>query len=89
METLCARRRTVGDTGAHGRAWRCHLYVDSGSERAGLTYRDDYMLRLHNEYPQYGWDTNKGYPTAEHYAALKQFGPTPYHRISFNLKLND
>ena len=52
------------------------------------TYRDDYMLRLHAEFPQYGWDSNKGYPTAEHYAALRQFGPTPYHRMTFNLKMN-
>lgn len=51
------------------------------------TYRDDYMLRLHEEYPQYGWDKNKGYPTTAHYAALKQYGPTPYHRMSFNLKI--
>ncbi len=51
------------------------------------TYRDDYMNRLHEEYPQYHWDTNKGYPTAAHYAAIKQFGITPYHRRSFNLKL--
>ena len=51
------------------------------------TYRDEYMLRLHAEYPQYGWDANKGYPTAAHYAALKQYGPTPYHRMSFNLKI--
>ena len=51
------------------------------------TYRDDYMLRLHEKYPQYGWDKNKGYPTAAHYAALKQYGPTPYHRMSFNLKI--
>ena len=36
------------------------------------TYRDDYMLRLHREYPQYGWDSNKGYPTAEHYEALRR-----------------
>lgn len=53
------------------------------------TYRDDYMLRLHAEYPNYGWDRNKGYPTAEHYAALRKYGPTPYHRMSFNLKLNN
>ena len=51
------------------------------------TYRDEYMLRLHEEYPQYGWDTNKGYPTAEHYEALKKYGVTPYHRITFNLKI--
>lgn len=51
------------------------------------TYRDDYMLRLHAEYPQYGWNTNMGYPTAEHYAALKKYGVTPYHRMTFNLKI--
>lgn len=51
------------------------------------TYRDDYMQRLHAEYPQYGWNTNMGYPTAEHYAALRKYGPTPYHRMTFNLKL--
>ena len=52
------------------------------------TYRDDYMLRLHNEYPQYGWADNKGYPTAAHYAALQQYGPSPYHRMTYNLKLD-
>ena len=51
------------------------------------TYRDEYMLRLHDQFPQYGWDTNKGYPTPEHYAALKKYGITPYHRITFNLKI--
>lgn len=51
------------------------------------TYRDDYMLRLHDEYPMYGWDKNKGYPTQEHYEALKKYGVTPYHRLTFNLKL--
>ncbi len=49
------------------------------------TYRDDYMNRLHEEYPQYHWDTNKGYPTAAHYAAIRQYGITPYHRRSFRL----
>lgn len=49
------------------------------------TYRDDYMRRLHTEFPQYGWDHNMGYPTPEHYAAIKQYGPTPYHRLSFRL----
>ena len=52
------------------------------------TYRDDYMLRLDAEYPQYGWAENKGYPTAAHYAALQQYGPSPYHRMTFNLKLS-
>ena len=50
------------------------------------TYRDDYMNRLHKEYPQYHWDTNKGYPTAAHYAAIRQFGITPYHRQTFRLE---
>jgi len=49
------------------------------------TYRDDYMNQLHQQYPQYGWDRNKGYPTAAHYNALAQFGPTPLHRQSFKL----
>lgn len=49
------------------------------------TYRDDYMLRLHAEYPAYGWKRNKGYPTREHRAAIAAHGITPYHRRSFNL----
>ena len=53
------------------------------------TYRDEYMRRLHEEFPRYGWNTNMGYPTAEHYAALKQYGPTPYHRMTFNLKITN
>lgn len=52
------------------------------------TYRDDYMLRLHEQYPQYGWNDNKGYPTKAHYQALQQYGPTPVHRKTFNLKIN-
>ena len=50
------------------------------------TYRDDYMLRLHDEYPMYHWDQNKGYPTVAHYAAIQQHGISPYHRKTFNLK---
>lgn len=49
------------------------------------TYRDDYMNRLHEQYPQYHWDTNKGYPTPAHYEAIRQYGITPYHRRSFRL----
>ena len=49
------------------------------------TYRDDYMLRLHEEYPQYHWDTNMGYPTKAHYEAIRQYGITPYHRKTFKL----
>jgi len=49
------------------------------------TYRDDYMNRLDEEYPMYDWKKNKGYPTAKHRAAIKEFGTTPYHRLTFNL----
>ena len=49
------------------------------------TYRDDYMLRLHEEYPMYGWNENKGYPTQAHYEAIQKYGVTPYHRKSFKL----
>lgn len=49
------------------------------------THRDELMVRLHAEYPHYGWDRNKGYPTAEHYNAIEQYGTTPYHRRSFTL----
>ena len=48
------------------------------------THRDEYMLRLHEEYPHYGWDRNKGYPTKERRLAIREYGLTPYHRLSFN-----
>ena len=48
------------------------------------THRDEYMMRLHEEFPQYGWDRNKGYPTREHRLAIRRYGLTPYHRLSFN-----
>lgn len=47
------------------------------------TYRDAFMLELHDEYPQYGWDTNKGYATRRHIDAIRQYGLTPHHRKSF------
>lgn len=49
------------------------------------TYRDDYMNRLAEEYPQYDWLSNKGYPTKKHREAIRQYGTTPYHRMSYNL----
>ena len=49
------------------------------------TYRDDYMDKIHEEYPYYLWQKNKGYPTKAHRAAIKLKGPTPYHRKSFQL----
>jgi len=50
------------------------------------TWRDQEMRRLAQEYPQYGWDRNMGYPTREHLDAIKQYGYTPYHRRSFHPK---
>jgi len=49
------------------------------------TYRDEYMNRIHKEYPMYNWKKNKGYPTKEHRAAIKKYGVTKYHRKSFRL----
>ena len=49
------------------------------------TYRDDYMNQLAEEYPQYDWFSNKGYPTKKHRDAIRQYGITPYHRKSYNL----
>ena len=48
------------------------------------THRDEYMLRLAEEYPMYGWAKNKGYPTREHRLAIREYGLTPYHRLTFN-----
>lgn len=49
------------------------------------TYRDDYMEQIHKDYPLYGWDRNKGYPTIAHRKAIEEYGTTPHHRLSFNL----
>jgi len=50
------------------------------------TYRDEYMRKLAQEYPQYGWERNMGYPTKEHIEAIIEYGYTPHHRKSFHLK---
>ncbi len=49
------------------------------------TFRDDYMNKLAEEFPQYDWASNKGYPTKKHREAIRRYGPTPYHRMSYNL----
>ena len=48
------------------------------------TPRDEYMMRLAEEYPMYGWQQNKGYPTRQHRLAIREHGLTPYHRLTFN-----
>jgi ribonuclease HII len=49
------------------------------------TYRDEYMMQLHEQFPQYGWNANKGYGTAAHRAAIQEYGLTPHHRKSFSI----
>jgi ribonuclease HII len=49
------------------------------------THRDEYMMQIHEQYPQYAWDSNKGYPSAAHRQAIREHGTTPYHRLTFNL----
>lgn len=49
------------------------------------TYRDEYMDRIHEEFPMYNWKKNKGYPTKEHREAIRKYGTTKYHRMSFRL----
>ena len=53
------------------------------------TYRDDWMKNLHKEFPQYNWQKNKGYGTAEHRKAIEEFGLCKYHRKSFNILPNE
>ena len=49
------------------------------------TYRDDYMQKIAKEFPAYDWEKNKGYPTPKHRAAIRAYGATPHHRMTFNL----
>ncbi|MCM1300611.1 MAG: ribonuclease HII [Alistipes senegalensis] len=52
------------------------------------THRDEYMCRIAEEYPQYGWAKNKGYPTREHRLAVREYGLTPHHRLTFNHEID-
>ena len=60
--------------------------VSAASILAKVT-RDQFMEQMHKKYPQYRFDKNKGYPTQEHLSAIKQFGPTPIHRMTFKPKI--
>jgi len=51
------------------------------------THRDEYMLKLDEKYPEYGWKRNKGYPTLEHRKTILRIGNTPYHRITFTVQV--
>jgi ribonuclease HII len=62
------------------------LYISiAAASILAKTYRDEYMETLHNQYPAYDWQNNKGYPTRKHREAVLKFGPTTHHRRSFRL----
>ena len=69
--------------------WRCIVkgdgkYADiAAASVLAKTHRDEYMLRIAEEFPQYGWAKNKGYPTREHRLAIREHGLTPHHRLTF------
>ena len=94
-QRLCADLADAGNAverRARGRA-RVTLVVKGDGKYLSIaaasilakTYRDDYMKALHEEYPYYDWSSNKGYPTKKHRAAIREYGTTPYHRMTFNL----
>ncbi len=61
------------------------FYSIAAASVLAKTYRDDFMLEIHREFPGYDWNRNKGYPTKKHRAAIKKLGPTKYHRMTFRL----
>lgn len=71
-------------------AYRCVIGGDgryaniAAASVLAKTFRDDRMKELHGQFPDYGWDRNKGYPTKEHRLAILRYGLTPHHRLSFN-----
>jgi ribonuclease HII len=72
--------------------WECIIKGDgkyqsiAAASILAKTYRDDYMEKLHGEFPDYDWQSNKGYPTEHHRSKVIEVGVTPYHRLSFQLK---
>ena len=91
----------VAKDGAGEPDWRSAVKVDTivkgdatymsiaAASVLAKTYRDDCMKALDREYPQYGWAQNKGYPSKDHREAIRRFGTTPYHRLSFHLLPDD
>ena len=63
----------------------CKFMSIAAASILAKTYRDAYMEKIHEEFPMYNWKKNKGYPTAEHREAIKEYGITKYHRKSFRL----
>lgn len=63
----------------------CLFFSIAAASVLAKTFRDEYMVKIHDEYPVYGWNKNKGYPTPLHKDAIMRYGITPYHRRSFSL----
>jgi ribonuclease HII len=61
------------------------FYSIAAASVLAKTWRDEYMERIHREFPQFDWKKNKGYPTLKHREAIVKYGVTPYHRLSFKL----
>jgi ribonuclease HII len=61
------------------------FYSIAAASVLAKTFRDEFMEKIHDEFPEYGWNRNKGYPTSYHRAAILKYGITPYHRKTFNL----
>lgn len=61
------------------------FYSIAAASILAKTFRDEYMLKIHKEFPEYNWEKNKGYPTLDHRNAIMKFGITPYHRKTFQL----
>jgi len=61
------------------------FYSIAAASVLAKTWRDEYMERIHREFPQFDWKKNKGYPTLKHREAIAKYGVTPYHRLSFRL----
>ncbi len=83
------------DGNRYGSSIYPHTCIVKGDDRSmsiaaasiiAKVYRDEWMIRLHDEYPNYGWDTNVGYPTRQHFQGLQEYGITRYHRRSFRLR---
>ena len=80
------RFKTIQDIPYHCQVKGDATYLNiAAASVLAKTYRDEYMKKLAQDYPRYGWEKNAGYPTKEHRDAIRKFGVTPHHRLSFQL----
>jgi ribonuclease HII len=97
LEQLAEVPQVILVDGNRFKAWgevphRCEIRGDGrfcSIAAAGIlakNHRDALMMEAHRDYPSYGWDRNKGYPTSEHRNAVQTLGPTPLHRLTFRIR---